>query len=882
MGQRHQRIFRYLLWLFPAGFRDDFGAEMQEAFEADHRDAGRGGLRGGRGRFWLRTVTGVFRVAPREHLDRLGADTRYAARMMKKRPLFTATATLSLAVGIGATTTVAAIFHATFLRPVPGVTDDRPLVNVKAKSRYEETFDFVSYPNFNDIRRGSGVLADLAGFHGQSLSLARGAGAEPEAAAAMFVTGNYFDVLGLQPRAGRFFGEAEDAGDGAHPVAVVSSWLFTERLGSDPAVLGREIWLNGTRFTIIGVAPEGFRSHFIGFSSDLFLPISMRGIAALPDLEDRDGRWLELVGLLEEGVSLEQAAAALDVAAERLAKAHPAVNPALEIQVERTTGIDADLRGGLLSFLIVLLAVSGFVLGIACVNVANMLTTHVLARRGEMALRLALGAPRRRLVRQLLTESGLLALLAGGLGVLIAFWATRLAAAAFSALDARVFLAVQLDPRTLATALGVSLLTALVFGTLPAARAWRTDLTSALKGSARQAGPGSRLWRGLVVAQVVLSLVVLVCAGLFLRVLGHVDTLDPGFDVSGVVGVGINPSLAGVEPAEAPELLRRVLEQARSLSGTESAALVNRVPLSPGARFFSNPLALKIPSWEPPPGQEDFLIEHSAVSAGYFETVRIPVLQGRGFEPADRDGAPRVAVVNQAFARRFFPTGEVLGATLTAGEDELSVVGVVRDSKYRRLDEGSTPYVYLSFWQASRNRGGLLARHGAAAGGYPGTLRGAIRTAAPHLPIGDFGALEERLTVSHLPQRIGAGVAGALGIIGLLLTAVGLHAVVAYAASRRYSEIGVRMSLGAGPGDIVRMMLRQGLVLAAVGIGIGIPLAAAAGMLLSSFLVGMSPADPATYLGIAGMVLAASLLACYLPARRAARTDPLAALRLGT
>lgn len=882
MRQQRERIFRFLLRFFPAGFREDFGAEMQEAFEADHEDAGQRGLRGGRVRFWLRTLGGVFRIAPREHLDRLGGDTRYAVRMMKKRPLFTATATLSLAVGIGATTTVVAIFHAAFLRPVPGVTDDRPLVNVKAKSRFEETFDFVSYPNFADLRASSGVLADLAGFHSQSLSLAVRSDAEPEAATAMFMTASYFEVLGMKPRAGRFFDENEDAEDGAHPVVVVSSWLWKERLGSDPAVLGREIWLNGTRLTVVGVTPEGFRGHFIGFSSDLFLPASMRGIAALPAREDRSAGWLEVIGLLNEGVSLEQAAAVLEEDARRLEEAHPAVNRDLEIQVERTTGIDADLRGGFLSFLIVLLVVSGFVLGIACVNVANMLTTHVMARRGEMALRLALGAPRRRLIRQLLTESTLLAFLAGGLGILLAFWATRLTGAAFAAFDDRISLAVRLDPKTLAAALGVSLLTALVFGTLPAARACRGDLVSALKGSARQGGAGSRLWSGLVVTQVVLSLVVLVCAGLFLRVLQHVNTLDPGFDSERVYAAAINPALAGVEPGKAPELLRRILEETRSLRGTESAAFVNRVPLSLGARFFANSVALRIPGWDPPPGQENFLIEHAAVSDGYFETLRIPVLEGRGFGPTDRDGARRVAVVNQAFARRYFPSDDVLGATLRTGDDELTVVGVVRDSKYRRLDEASTPYVYLSFWQASRSRGGLLTRHGAAVGGYPGALRDAIRSAAPHLPIADFGALEDRLAVSYLPQRIAAGIAGVMGMIGLFLTAVGLHAVVAFAASRRSSEIGVRMSLGARPGDIVRMMLRQGLALTAIGIGIGIPLATGAAMLLSSFLVGMSPADPLTYLGIAAVLLAASLLACYLPARRAARTDPLAVLRLGT
>ena len=876
--RRKDRAFGFLLRMFPSEFRDDFGDDMRTTFREDRSDARRGGGRGGPVRFWIRTVLGMLRSAPREHLDALRIDVRYALRMMRRRPLFTATAAASLAIGIGATATVVAVFSAAFLRPIPGVESSDRRVNGKVTSQHEESFDFLSYPNYQELRAGGGALADLAGFNGTSLSLGLHPGAEPEQIAAQVVTASYFRVLGMQPRIGRFFDAREDE-EGAQQVAVLSSWIWVDRFGSDPSVLGREIWLNGTRFTVVGVAPEGFRGHFVGFNFDLFVPPSAASIAGLPGLMDREGRWVEMIGLLADDVSLEQAGAALALSSERLEAAHPEVNRGLGLVVERDTGHDAELRGGLLVFLIALTAVSGFVLLIACVNVANMQLAHVIARRGEMAVRLALGAPRGRLVRQLVTENILLALLACGMGSLLAWWATGLTRRAFVAFEGRISLGVHLDPATLAIAVAISFGAALLFGVAPAMRASRADVASVLKGSGRQVGSRSRIWRGLVVAQVVLSLVVLICAGLFVRVLRHATAIDPGFDVQGVYVAGINPALMGMDPEASPELLARILDRVREQSGAEEVALVSRVPLSLGARFFPSPLAVRVPGWEPPPEQDAFLIEHAVVSDGYFQVLRIPLVQGRAFEPADRQGSRRVAVVNEAFARRFFPSGTALGQTLHEGDDEMTIVGIARDSKYRRLDEEPMPHLYMPFRQSDRRSGALLARSGPRAAGFADALRETVRAEAAHLPIRAFVPLDRQLAVGLLPQKIAAGVAGVLGVIGLLLTAVGLHGVVAYSAARRSSEIGLRMSLGARPADILRMMLRQGLVLAGIGIAIGVPLAAASARLLGTFLVGVSPMDPATYVGISAVLMAASLLACYLPALRASRVDPATVLR---
>ncbi len=896
MGQqRSDRLFHILLRLFPSSFRGDHGHDMQSMLRSELREIRAERARLGILRFWWRAVTGVLRTAPREHLDDLMLDLRYAVRLMRKRPLFTLTAALSLAIGIGATTTVTAIFNAIFLRPIPGIERPDELINVQAKTRVQEGFELVSYPNYTDLRDGSTPVADLAGFHGISFSLGLAPGSEPELVPGQFLTGNYFDLLGVRPRLGRFFLAEEDGAPGAHPIAVITSRLWQDRFGGDESILGREIWLNRTPFTIIGVAPEGFRGHFIGFNIDLFVPSAMAGIADLPERSDRQAHWLELIGRLRDGVTLEQARASFDTSGRQLAAAWPDANRGLEIHVAPATGIDADFRGGLLVFLIILLSVSGFVLIIACMNVANMMLTRVAWRRQEMVLRLALGAPRLRLARQLLTESLLLALLAGGLGIMLALWATSVARAAFPAVDPRISVAIQLDPLSLGVALAISLLVALLCGLGPALNAARADLAVALHLSSGQVGARSRLWGGLVIGQVALSLVILICAGLFLRALQHATTIDPGFDSRQVYAAGINPALAGMSQDESRPLFPALLERVAALSATESAALVTRLPLSLGSRFFPNPITVQVPGLEPPPEQDGFPIEHGIVSHGYFETLRIPLLQGRAFELGDRVDAHNVAVVNESFARRFFPSGAALGSRLSlparggagqndadmtpAGRREVEIVGIVRDSKYRTLDEEPLPYLYLPFAQNPTNSAGLLVRHAGGTGGFPELLRFTLREHAPHLPIGNFGSLEDRLAVALLPQRIAGSVAGALGLIGLLLTALGLYGVVAWSVVRRAGEIGMRMSIGATPTDIVRLILRQGITLTLIGIAVGIPAAFGTSRLLSSFLVGVSPMDPVTYLGISAVLLVTALLASYLPARRAARIDPLTVLR---
>ena len=873
---RSERAFGWLLRLFPFDFRDQFETEMSAAFRAEHAEILRRGGALRWTRFWWRSAAGVFSAAPREHWDNLRLDLRLALRLLRKRPLFTVTAALSLAVGIGAATTAMTVFHALFIRAIPGIEQPDRLVNLHLRTAGDEA-QRTSYPNFVDLRRYNQALSDLAGFNGLPVSLSLTEQAEPELIAAQVVSWNYFSVLTVRPQRGRLLSAEDDRV--AQPVAVISDWLWRQRLGGDPAALGRTIRVNGAPLNIVGITPPGFRGHFVGFNFDVFIPTSMAAVAGLPERGARGAHWVELVGRLRPGVSLQQAAAHLGLTARRLAEAHPRENRGLEIQLERHSGIDADLRGGLLVFVIALIAVSAFVLLIACVNVANMMLARAVWRRKEMALRLALGAKRGRLARQLLTESAVLALLAGALGCLLALWATDLMRSSIPAFGGLITLDVRLDEWSLLAACGVSLASALLFGLAPAHKASRADLAAVLKHSGDSKHSATSLGGLLVIGQVALSLVVLICAGLLLRALHRATGIDPGFSAAQVTSASLDPQLIGMDEPESRAYFERLKPRIEVLPRVESACLVRRVPLSLGARFFPNPVEVAVPGWEPLPEREGFPIEHSVVSDGYFETLRIPILEGRGFAFSDTRETGRVAVVNQSFAQRFFRDSGAVGRVVRIEGQDVAIVGVARDSKYRSLDEQPLALVYLPLAQHFRGSAVLLVRSEPGAAGFAAALRDRIREHSPYLPIREFGPLEDQLAIALMPQRIAGAVAGSLGLIGLLLTAVGLYGVVGYAVSRRSSEIGVRMSLGARPSDVVRMVLGQGLRLALIGIGVGIPAATFAGRLLDVFLVGLSPLDAPTYSAIATLLLATALLASYIPARRAARIDPLTVLR---
>lgn len=866
------RLFRILLRLFPKDFQSDFGAEMKEVFRAERAEIGE------RGRlldFWRRTVAGVFREAPRAHFENLLRDSRHAVRAFAANPLFFLTASISLAIGIGATTTVFSIFGATFLHVIPGVQQPDRLVNVKWESSSEES-DLVSYPDYRELR-DSDALQGLAGFNGRVVGLS--VGKEAELAGAQVVTTNYFEVLGLEPARGRLFRPEEDDRAGAAPRAVVSDWFWRNRLGGDPDVVGREISVNARPFTIIGVMPPGFRGPFIGFNFDLFVPVAMSEAIGLPSLEDRTAHWIELVGRLRQGVSARQSQAAFDLEARRLAMSYPERNEGLRLRVEANNGFDADVGDGLLVLLVVLMGVSALVLVIACVNVANMVLSRLADRSSEMALRLALGAGGGRLTRQLLTENILLALFAGSLGTGLAYYATAMMSSVLPSFDGFISLVVALDARALLWALAASLLSAVFFGLVPALRASRSDWATALREGGARMTRKEGVRNVLVAAQVALSLVVLVCAGLFLRALGHAGSVDIGFRSDGVMMGSFDTALIRKSASESMDLFRDLIEQVENLPGVDSASMASRVPLSLGSRIFADTVPLEIAGHRPPVGQDAFRIEHSYVSERYFDTLRISLVEGRFFGRFDRLGAPAVGIVNQALAERFWTVETAVGKHLRQDGERIEIVGVVRDNKYRSLNESPQPFLYLPFQQTLRNRGTLLVRSERGMSEFAQVLRERIREVVPHLPIQEYRPLEEHLAVSLLPQRIAGAAAGIMGAIALVLSSIGLYGVVAYSVSRRGHEIGIRIALGAGKRDIVQLILKRGLVLAWTGVLIGLGAAIAVSRFLESFLIGLSPTDIPTFLSVTALLVSIAALAGYLPARRAARTDPIRVLK---
>lgn len=883
---RSERVFSWLAKLFPGDFRDELGDEMKGVFrqELEQELQPSDGAERRRGfallRFWCRTVVGVVVAAPRAHLDGIVLDFRYTLRSLLSRPLFSSVAVLSLALGLGASTSVVALLQATFLRSIEGAANAQQLVNVKPTWQSGEDSSFASYPDFVDLRSRCETL-DLVGFHGLQVGLSLSQGGEPELAGTQVVTSDYFSVLGVSERSGRFFTAEEETQRSS--VVVVSSDFADRRLAPNP--IGQSLWVNGSRVEVVGVA-ESFRGHFIGFDFHLFLPASMADVAGLPDARDRSARWLELVAGLEPGETLDSARAELDLELAALAREVDGIDDSATIVVEKNTGIDADLRGGLLAFLALLAGVAGFVLLIASLNVAGMMLSRSIERRRELAVRQALGAPRLRLHRQLLTETLVIALVGGLVGVGFAISVSRLARSAFASIDPRIALDIHVAPATVVMAMLLSMMVALGAAMTPAFAVSKLHFGSSLRASAATSGGAGKLRAALVIGQVALTLVVLVGSLLFLRALDRATDLDPGFDPSGVHAVFADPDLIQMSEADARSFLDQLLESSRGIPGTEAAALTARVPLTLGARFFANPVTLRVPGHEPPTERRGFAIEHGVVSNGYLDVLRIPLLEGRGFGSEDRSSSRGVAIVNETFAQRFFgdrsPLGQLVYRISNADEGmsdrELEIVGVTADSRYRTLDEEPMPFVYLSFEQSERTSATLLVR-GSSAEALAGPVRERFRELAPNLPIADAASLEQRLGVAFLPQRIAAAVTGSLGLAGLFLAMVGLYGVLAYGVQRRAREIGLRSSLGASPKDIVGLVARQGFLLVAVGAAIGIPLSLLVTRFLRQLLYGLDPVDPASYAGVAILLLVAGLVATFLPARRAAAIDPISVLR---
>ncbi|MGH9398411.1 MAG: ABC transporter permease, partial [Terriglobia bacterium] len=705
---------------------------------------------------------------------------------------------------------------------------------------------------------------------------------------ASFVTGNYFTLLGLKPALGRLILPSEGNISGSSPVLVLGYSYWKSRFAGDPGVIGKQVNVDGHAVTIIGVAPQGFRGLLSIVDMQAYLPLNMAHIWGSSDwFTQRDAHDLFVLARLRRGVALEQAQASLNVIANRLSRQYPKTDAAAAPRVfsQREARLSPQPQPGHYNRLVIafglFLGLAVLLLLLACFNVANILLVRATAREHEMAVRSALGAGRGRLSRQVLTESLLLAFLGGGAGILVGVWASSFLSSIKLNMGIPYQLDFSLDWRVLAYTLAATVVAGLVVGIVPALRASRVYPNDALHGESRTIAAGQhRLRNALVVAQVGASIVLLIAAGLFTRSLAGVQRIDLGFNPHRVLNLTVNLHQAGYSNERGREFYKELLARVRSLPGVQSASLAAVVPLD----VSENDDAIYIEGQPPVPGRPATRLFDNQVSPGYFETMRIPVLRGRAFRESDDESGPFVAIINQAMARRFWPNQNPIGKRFKLDSESnpwAQIVGVVKDGKYRSVIDKAPPYFYLTLAQDYSAVQTLQIRTAQPPDATAREVEQQVHELAPVLPVFDVQTMEQAMDGPYglLDFQLGAGVAAALGILGLILAVVGVYGVVSYAATRRTHEIGIRMALGAQPSDVMKMVFGQGLLIVGAGVIVGVLVAAAVVRTMESYLFGVSAYDPLTFAGVVILLACVALLACYIPARRAAKVDPMVALR---
>jgi putative ABC transport system permease protein len=801
-------------------------------------------------------------------IEDLWQDLRFGARVLFKQPGFTLAALLALALGIGANTAIFSVVNAVLLRALPYPDSDR-LVSVEGVNAAKGITDSnMSAPDLADWQTQTRTFERVAGFvnGGALLNL----GDEAERVRATSATADFFPLMRTSAALGRTLA-AEDAQKKSPPVAVLSYALWQRRFGGDPSAVGRDLVISNESTTIVGVMPRGFD---FPRQTEMWLPLSID-----PAAERRDNRYVEVVARLRDGAALEEARAEMDAINGRLEQAYPETNSGWRV---RLTSLRERLVGGMRTALLVLLGAVAFVLLIACANVANLLLARATSRRKEIAVRAALGASRLRVVRQLMTESVLLSLAGGTLGLLLSLWLTRLLVAVAPA-GAPRFEEISVDARVFAFAFGVTILTGLLFGLAPALRASRVDLNGTLKEGGRAGAEGARRDRTrglLVVSEIALSFMLLVGAGLLVRSFMRLREVSPGFDPAGVLAMRLSvPGAKYPAGAERAQFFGQALEKLRSLPGVESAGAVLSLPL--GGDTFNVGRSF-IREGRPATPEESQGASYVVATPGYFPTLRIPLKAGRVFDDRDTEKSPMVVVVNETMARKFWPGESPVGKRITVWRDEKfprEVVGVVGDT-LASLDAPSGPQMYVPFAQDA-NWGGLsiVVRSPAAPSSLAPAARAAIHSLDSSLPVYNARPMEDVVAASVAERRASALLVSAFALVALALAATGILGVMSYTVTQRTHEIGIRLALGAQRGDILRLVVGRGLLLTAAGIVAGSAAALATTRLMASLLFEVSAADPATFGVIALLLTLVALLACYLPARRAAKVDPLVALR---
>lgn len=812
-------------------------------------------------------------------MDRLLADLRFTFRQMRRRPLFAVVASLSLALGVGASTAVFSTANALLLRAVPGVAEPERVVEL-GRTTQGRGFDTFAYPDYEDLRDGVGALDAMAAYTFEMFSLARGG--EGERITGMHVSPSYFDVLGVVPATGRFFTPDEDAPGSDPRVAVLAHAFWSRRLGGDPAVVGSTVEINRVAFQVVGIAPEGFHGHTTGFRPDVYVP--MRSVPVLEGGLDEFGRrnasWHMAIGRLAPGATLADAEVQVQGIFARLAEAYPESNARRGGRVVPLGLVPGAARGSVAAFLGVLMGMVTLILLVTCANVAGMFVARATTREKEIAVRLALGAGRRRLVRQLLTESLVIFVLGGVVGTGVGLWLLGLLPVERFPVPIPVYVDLSPDVSVLGFALLATLGTGLVFGLLPALGATRMELTASLKDDGGGPTGSGRLRRAFVTGQVGLSLVLLVAGALLLRSLQKAADVETGFDPADRYMTMVDLSVEGYEEAEGRAFQRALVEGLRGLPGMEAAALATDLPLDLG----SSGTAAIPEGWsgEGPDGRVG--IDFNYVSPGYFAALGIPLLQGRDFDEAEGEGAEPVVVVSRTFAQRVWPGEDPLGRrvrVLMGGIEQewRTVVGVVEDVKNQVLTEEAKPFVYVPLWQAYRPSTIIVARAAGGMATVAPALRQGVLQQDGSLALTPVVALERYTAIGILPQRVAALLTAGLGLLALLLSGLGIYGVVAMGVAQRTREIGVRMALGAGRGRVLALVLGGGLALAVPGLALGALASVGVGHALRFLLLGMSPADPVALGAVALALLGTVALASLVPARKAASVEPAEALR---
>jgi predicted permease len=805
-------------------------------------------------------------------------DLRYAVRLLLKNPVFTGIVVLTLALGIGLNTAVFSVIDGLLLRPLPGTRAPNELVQLYRTYRGDMMFGSNSVPHYLDVRERSGdTFSGVTLWTFETMNLA--AGGRNERILGVMASANHFSVLGARAALGRTFVPAEDTGRGAHPVAVLSWSAWKGRFGGDPGVVGRSVVLNGRSYSIIGVAEPEFRGALPLVIPTLWVPLSQFDDVRPGDHDGYDQRGsnsFNVVARLKPGVTLAQANEHMKALIAGLRAEHPQdyEESGINLVLQSEAGIHPTFRSAQVALSSVVMGVVGVLLLIACVNVATLFLARARDRAREMAIRLSLGARRSRLVQQLLTESLLFAGASGLAGIGLAWWVIRLANRIRLPLDVDFSADLHLSPLVIAFAFGVSLTTGLLFGLAPALQATNPSLIPALKGEAPAGQSRSRASKGLVVAQMALSIVLLVSAGLFLRDLQNATTVDKGFVAENLLVADLAPELQGYSRARSEELYRRLSEKLTSLPNVKAVGYAAIVPLG----LNESDSYVEVSGYTPAKN-ENMSLQLNWVSPGYFEAMGIPMKEGRGFTDRDDSASVRVMVVNEEMARKYWAGASPIGRTVKYGGKEHTVVGVVPTGKYQRLGEPPTPFYYLAQAQHWREGMSIVVRTTGDPQQVAPVLRSAVAAFDETLPVSDIRTMTKHLGIALLPARLAAAALGVFGLLGLVLASIGMYGVMAYTVSQRRREIGIRMAIGAAGRDVVGMIMRQGLSLVIVGAAIGIGGALAASRLLRGVLYSPSVVDPVTFAGVPLLLTAVAALASWLPARRASGVDPLEALR---